>query len=665
MKLFSEYFAGHINHDFHLFGEDDMKFLRQFPARLWEKAIAQRYCVDLPKALLEREEARNRPLQGLKDSKDKQVRSTYYELIRSRQRIILNGLTHPTGDTPEETIRIQDSAYDNAKNSIDMFLSEREGGGGEWMNVTYRRTVYNFTRRHAHGVEETTHTIRNNYIAELVERIEGPRGTSDRGFDLSTISNFDPSISDDQQDGSWYTNGFTCPEKDQIIENLQKWVGFSSQSLLNDPTSIQDQETHRRRPRTRYLAGKGEAVDLADKVIYKPALINYYKSYITRLKKMSETDEGITQENFNFLRNKFNLTTETPTGTAYAYRFAMSGRFPEALEREIGADDAHNFTDEQLARLIDICANVHNPLERELSTSLADIDLLSHKIEGYHGSIIDPEKGTRLTHPSEPNIDVEGDVIPELHSGKILFNIEVAKAKLNEKIEDAKKENNPQMVRTLRELIARLDRENAVGHHYNPVEIAEKGKKGKKRKKIFYQFPNKESVPEELDKRGLTIAGGVHPNSNFQLDVGARLTNLNNSLTQLMGYLNNRQNYFDSFVKSYIKGNYRGPYNIIFKTFVNNNQVITHPQAYELFKKVIRDKALRNIGKFDIEEADQEETYNIIQRTLRTLTMDICDRLTEKNVGSSGTKKTRIGQSSSVNAVMGRMQEAINDTMRN
>jgi hypothetical protein len=44
--------------------------------------------------------------------------------------------------------------------------------------------------------------------------------------------------------------------------------------------------------------------------------------------------------------------------------------------------------------------------------------------------------------------------------------------------------------------------------------------------------------------------------------------------------------------------------------------------------------------------------------------MDICDRLSEKNLGSSGTKKTRIGQASNVNAVMQRMQEAINDTMR-
>ena len=30
MKLFREYYAGHINHDFHLFGEDDIEFLRQF-----------------------------------------------------------------------------------------------------------------------------------------------------------------------------------------------------------------------------------------------------------------------------------------------------------------------------------------------------------------------------------------------------------------------------------------------------------------------------------------------------------------------------------------------------------------------------------------------------------------------------------------------------------
>lgn len=52
MKLFSEYYAGHINHSFFLFGDDDIKFLEQFPTDLWNRAIKRRYFYDLPNALL-------------------------------------------------------------------------------------------------------------------------------------------------------------------------------------------------------------------------------------------------------------------------------------------------------------------------------------------------------------------------------------------------------------------------------------------------------------------------------------------------------------------------------------------------------------------------------------------------------------------------------------
>jgi len=663
MKLFSEYFAGHINHDFHLFGEDDMKFLRQFPAKLWERAIAQRYCVDLPKALLKREEARNRPLEGLNDAKGKQSKLTYYGLINSRQQVILGNLDNPRGNTEQETIRIQNNAHDNAKNSVDRFLSEREDGGGAWMNVTYPRTVYNFSRKHKHGVaDEGSHTIRDNYIAELVTRLEGAKGSSDKGFDLSRIKNFNPDIPDHEQEGNWYTDGFTCPEKDTIVNNLQEWIGFSSQALLNDPRSIINQETHRRRARTPYLGSTGETVDIADKTIYKPSLVNFYKNYITNLKNMIGTEEGIDPQKLDFLRGKFNLMIETPLGTNYAYRYALNGNFPNILEAAIGDHEAHDFSDEQFTELIEMLVDVNNPLERRLSEALADIDLFSHKIKGYHGQIIDPEKGTKLTHPSEPNPHVAGDVIPEIHSGKFLFNIDVVKSKLNKKIDKAISEDNPEEAQELRNLMARLDRENAVGHHYNPREIAEKNKAGK-RGRIFYQFAREEDIPDELDRRDLTLAGGIHPNKKFSLDVGARLTNLNNSLNNLMGYLNDPSNVFDQFVKEYIGANYNGPYNIMFKTFVSRDKRITNPQAYELFKTLIRDKALRNIGKFDL-EGNKKAIYNQIEKTLRILTMELCQRLTEKNVGQAGTKHRRVGQLSAVEAVMARMEEMMHKTMR-
>jgi hypothetical protein len=44
--------------------------------------------------------------------------------------------------------------------------------------------------------------------------------------------------------------------------------------------------------------------------------------------------------------------------------------------------------------------------------------------------------------------------------------------------------------------------------------------------------------------------------------------------------------------------------------------------------------------------------------------MELCQRLTEKNVGQAGTKHTRVGQLSAVEAVMARMEEMMHKTMR-
>ena len=57
-----------------------------------------------------------------------------------------------------------------------------------WTTVSsYRYLSEKFIRKHKHGRDATTITVENNYIPELVARIEGPKGSSTTGFDLSKI----------------------------------------------------------------------------------------------------------------------------------------------------------------------------------------------------------------------------------------------------------------------------------------------------------------------------------------------------------------------------------------------------------------------------------------------------------------------------------------------
>ena len=147
MKLFSEYYSGQVNYDFHLFGQDDIDFLEQFPSIHLEDAIVQRYCFDLPQALLMRDEARKKPLENLLDERGKKIKKNYYELLDERGDAIFKNLVSKS-DTPDEKQRIKLMSYYRAKNALDKMLDERSDNGGKWMNVDYPRKNYQFIKFH-------------------------------------------------------------------------------------------------------------------------------------------------------------------------------------------------------------------------------------------------------------------------------------------------------------------------------------------------------------------------------------------------------------------------------------------------------------------------------------------------------------------------------------
>jgi len=657
MKLFSEYYAGHINYDFHLFGEDDIKFLHQFPKAFWQKALVQRYCADLPRALLARDEARRKPLPGLKDNKGKAVKKNYYQLIAELSEGIYDSLPYK-GNNNLEIEKIRDSSNDNAKNIIDSRIVEFDGGGA-WMKINYPKTNYIFKRRHkGKETEYPPITIQNNYIAELVDRMEGPKGSSPIGFDLSNLKNFDPEIQDDDQKGNWYTDGFTCPEADRIIDNMQSWVGYSSQALLNEPGSIADQERHRRSPKQRYNIGK-EAKEAIDEAIYKKPLQNKYASYINRLKREFLENGTIDPNHLNYLRTKFNSLNEDG---GYSYRRALRGMFPDHLRAIVGTEHAERLSNNQLTRIIAALANVYNPFERHLVNALADIDLITHRPKTYHDFIFDIYGNADLMHRAIPSPNIEGEEIPELHSGKILVNIETARSSVMKALEKAEEDNDEEEIARLRGVLQNLDTSYSVGHHFSPLDLELSARK-RKRRPIFYQFVSERDMPKDIDERSKIAAGGIHPNKGFVEDKGPGVSNLANSMNQLAQFINNDR-LFDAFLQDFISDNYNGQYNILFKTFVNPAQAIISPSTYRVFKKLIKDRAFRNLSMFDLTASEANRYVSTMNRKMRLLTKQICQRLVEKEMGEAGPVRTRVGELSDAASAEARMHEMIGKAMR-
>jgi hypothetical protein len=657
MKLFSEYYAGHINHDFHLFGEDDIKFLHQFPKAFWQKAFAQRYCADLPKALLARDEARRKPLPGLKNSKGKTVKQNYYQLIDELSEGIYNNLPYQ-GRNNLEIEKIRNSSHDNAKNIIDSRIVEVDGGGA-WMKTNYTKRKYIFKKKHkGKEIEYPPITIQNNYITELVNRIEGPKGSSPVGFDLSNLKNFNPEIEDDDQKGSWYTDGFTCPEMERIIDNMLSWIGFSSQALLSEPGSIIDQESHRISPKQRYNIGT-EARELIDETIYKKPLQNKYQIYINQLKKEFSENGTIDPNHLNYLRTKFNSLNEDG---GYSYRRALRGMFPERLRAIVGTEHAERLNNNQLTRIIAILADVHNPFERHLVNALADIDLITHRPKTYYNFIFDVYGNANLMHRTTPHPNVEGEEIPELHNGKILINIEDAKSSIMKALEEAERNDDEEEANRLRIALQNLDTNRRVGHHFSPLDLELSARK-RKRRPIFYQFVNERDMPKGISRQSKIAAGGIQPNKGFVEDKGPGTSDLAASMNHLNQFINNNT-LFDSFLQDFISDNYNGKYNILFKTFINPAQAIISPSTYNVFKKLIKDRAFRNLNVFNLSLSEANRYISTMNRKMKLITKQICDVLIQKEIGASSTIRRRIREISDAASAEARMHEMIGKAMR-
>lgn len=315
MKLFREYYAGHINHDFHLFGDDDIAFLKQFKIlekgsrndigdRLWKLLIIERYTVDLPKALQARDERRQQPLAGFE-----RTQSNYYEYIEAIAIQLRTQITHqPNGINAtaidRETKRINKMVKDTAKNIVDSQVAEYNEGNNAWLIASYDRTDY------------FGFAIENNYIKELVKRMEDKPGGSAKGYDLSNIRNFI------EGEGNWKTDGFTCPNKDIIGKNFLAWVGFTSQGLLHDPSEFygplgmpdRNDNEFVKQEKEEAASGRREAHRIAARKYYNPNIrtnVSYDPDRETGGLKVTSA-EAPTNELLNdllykkVLRNKYN-----------------------------------------------------------------------------------------------------------------------------------------------------------------------------------------------------------------------------------------------------------------------------------------------------------------------------------------------------------------------
>ena len=637
MKLFSEYFSGHVSHDFHLFGNDDMDFLHQFPQSVWARAIEERYGVDLPAALTQREEARRKKIKGFTKN--------YYDTIQDAADGIYQGLTHK-GNQPEEVTRIKESAYNNAKNFIDSELAQRPDGGGAWMNVNYPRTVYNLSVKK----RATSTTIKNNYIRELIDRLEGPRGASAVGFDLSKIRNFDP----EDPVGNWYTVGFTCPQVKQISNNLQSWVTYASQGLLHAPNTI-DPKTHRERSKTEYAANTGATEEEIERDIYRTPLYNKYAKYIKELEEKF-IKKALTQEDVTILKKKFQL--KKPNTDIYSYLLANRARFADDLRNEVNIRNPHKMTFNNLSHIVQH-AEHSVKFEEKLIDALVDIDLITYPIQNYHDEEFDTMSFSKLRHPTVANPHHPGQTMPELLPGKILFNINQTIEKLQKKVADAKKEEDPDEVQRLEDLIRNLEATRRVGHHYDPRDIEQPAEK-RKRKPIFYQFDNERDVPEDLDKRDRTLAGGVFPNKSSEYEAGPGRQDLNQNLENLMLVMGD-DDLFDELVKKFAKENYKGRFNIFLKTFYDPEEGITSPTTYLAFKNLIKDKALRNLRLFNLTRPIAPRlAQTVVSQTLRVLMSSVSAVLYKKNLGVSGPVRKRFGKEAdamAVRAAIGEMMD--------
>jgi hypothetical protein len=597
-------------------------------------------------------------------------------------------------------------AYNSAKNQIDSMLDQRQDRGGVWMRIRPVTRNYVFVIKGRHGAKETTIRKVKCYIPELVKRIEGPKGSSTRGYDLSRIQNFEPSTSEEDQNGGWRTLGFYCPQKDVIVDNLQSWLGYGSQGLLDAPGSIEDQETHRRRSREEYVSNKQAREEILDDTIYKNPLRNYYSNYINRLKRILRAEEDIDDNELEILYNRFSRMNPDDE-TRHAYRRALRGNFPDRLEEIVGTTEAHELDHDQIIEMIQACVGVNMPFERNLVNALADIDLITHKTPHYFDETevdtegkprkfyVDPETSsqyrvsTRPRTPEEIGLGRAGNV-PELKPGKILFHVETVRRKLQAKLADAQtrleelRANRERMtsernlarneiamervqseIDQIDDLIAADSPNNifnlrGVGYHYNMGDVLENpniSPAGRSRQKIFLQFDNEAQIPSILDKRDRVLGGGIYPQKNTPQAKGPASSNVVNATTILNHYINDDNNLIP-IIADFISKNYDADLNILFKVFANSQGNPTDNRTYRSFVDLIKDQCLRNIGIFDIDNPSDI----VMQRLIKKVILHTCNRLVEKELGDAGTIRQRQGEDANAGEVRRRITDMFRKT---
>jgi len=714
MKLFLEYYAGHINHDFHLFGADDIEFLRQLPDRFWKYAIIERYCVDLPRALEGRDIKRSESLDGFRTTQN------YNEYIESIADSIKNQLTYQ-GRNDTEVKRIDKLTKDTAKNMVDSSLAEFQGGENDWMTVDYQRTEY------------FGHNIQNNYIKELVKRMEDKPGGSVRGYDLSNIRDYD------EESGEWKTDGFQCPKKEIIGKNFIAWMGYASQGLLHNPAEFYTaglpeagddeqarrekeeaataaREQHRIAPRKHYnpniRAGGESTNEYLDDLIYRKTLRTKYRRLLGRLsEKMDKPDEEgrvqaieytipDTDPDLITLQDQFRkkipakykkLRKTNPNfidySSEYCYEAANRGHFPEQLAQVMPTGEAHTYNADQLRDMIKNIVGTNIPFTKNLIDGLVDIELIEQGVVKFHPerrpeklNILHRENPRLRTatefenilHPSFGDVTQtvptgEGEDAPsELRSGKILFHIDSIRERLQKKLDKAlalgQNEKAEKLRNALNELNSKFVTTHGVGHHYDVLDPR------KPRGKLFLQFGHESEVPkyddedEESDQiydmRLKNLAGGIKPNQNMPGAKGPKTsTNIVNCMRNLMPFFNQNDSDLKDFVSSHASKNFMGDFNIIFKAFMDGyGRPLSGRQerdTYNLYIKLIKDQLMRNIGLFDFRDRNDQpiENKEKTESEIIKIINSTLKNLLEKEVGDAGTMRLRIGELSSVQKV--------------
>jgi hypothetical protein len=676
--------------------------------KYWNAAMQQRYCADLPHALLRREQKRNETLPNFVVNGNL-VTDSYYAYIQNKANQIFDDLeykggTDRDGNPDRNGERIQHATYNSAKNAVDSELSKRLDQGGKWMEIVLPKRTYKFIERGSLR-REVEVTIANNYVKELVDRLEGgeisvevdgqertipARGGSARGYDMSGLQDFNAEIEDYEQAGGWRTFGFICPDKKEIMQNLQNWVAYHEDKLLDTPGAEEDEEEnyqrHTNAPREDYAANK-EATDFSLlKNAYRNPLINHYRNILFKMITVYKETGDISQADVQTLQNQFtkNSNPEFYSGDP-AWKLARRGEFAEILSSLLKLKNLSIINAQQCKKLIKNLASGNAPLYRLVAEGFADIDLAHYGVPTYRGQNFEAlGAGNRLSVILDPNRENPEIKIPEIKKGKIIFHIPTLRKKLenrrsgiNSAYRTAMGANNQAEARRLQRDLEKAasdlaDFENevrtrSVGYHFNSLDLANPEKR---RAKIFLQYDNEYEIPDYIDLRDRNLGGGLNPNQNMPDAVGPSNQNVVNAIRNFGPFAQNKDRIID-IIEDYINlANNRGlESSIIFNAFADNHgtpkenfndieedtpnytRVIDRlktlaKNVYNSFVGLIIDQCLRNIGEFALPDALPNEITEKVKSKIKKIILSVSKRLLEKNLGREAkTARTRTDDS--------------------